>query len=70
MCRKLEARRRGVIVRPLGDVVILMPPLSISMAELRALVSVVTESIRAAVPVAELDPAAAGRSQAALLEAA
>ena len=28
----LEARRRGVIVRPLGDVVVLMPPLSISKA--------------------------------------
>ncbi len=28
----LEARRRGVIVRPLGDVIVLMPPLSISKA--------------------------------------
>ena len=26
----LEARRRGAIIRPLGDVVVLMPPLSIS----------------------------------------
>ena len=25
-----EARRRGAIIRPLGDVIILMPPLSIS----------------------------------------
>ena len=66
----LEARERGVIVRPLGDVVILMPPLSISKAELRTLVSVVAASIRAAFPVAELDPAAAWRSQAALLDAA
>jgi adenosylmethionine-8-amino-7-oxononanoate aminotransferase len=66
----LEARERGVIVRPLGDVVILVPPLSISKAELQTLVSVVAESIRAAFPVAELDRAAAWRSQAALLDAA
>ena len=66
----LAARERGVIVRPLGDVVIMMPPLSISAAELRRLVTVVSESIRAAYPVAELDPAAAGRSQAMLLDAA
>ena len=41
----LEARKRGVIVRPLGDVIILMPPLSISKADLRRLVSVTAESI-------------------------
>ena len=34
----LAARRRGAIVRPLGDVVVLMPPLSITEAELDALV--------------------------------
>ena len=31
----LEARKRGAIVRPLGDTVVLMPPLSITEAELR-----------------------------------
>ena len=31
----LEARARGAIVRPLGDVVVLMPPLAISLGELR-----------------------------------
>jgi adenosylmethionine-8-amino-7-oxononanoate aminotransferase len=66
----LEARRRGVIVRPLGDVVVLMPPLSITKQELRRLVTVVADSIRAAYPVAELDPGAKGRLDAALLEAA
>ena len=66
----LEARRRGVIIRPLGDIVILMPPLSISKQELRRLVGVVAESIRAASPVTALDTAAAGRADAALLEAA
>jgi adenosylmethionine---8-amino-7-oxononanoate aminotransferase len=44
----LEARRRGAIIRPLGDVVVLMPPLSISETELRGLVEVTAESIEAA----------------------
>jgi adenosylmethionine---8-amino-7-oxononanoate aminotransferase len=44
----LEARDRGVIVRPLGDVVILMPPLTISKASLRRLVEAVGESVAAA----------------------
>ena len=44
----LEARERGAIVRPLGDVVVLMPPLSISKGDLRRLVEIVTESIEAA----------------------
>ncbi|MGZ5360113.1 MAG: adenosylmethionine--8-amino-7-oxononanoate transaminase [Solirubrobacterales bacterium] len=66
----LEARRRGVIVRPLSDVIVLMPPLSIAKGELVRLVEVVAESIRAAYPVASLDTAAAGRAGAALLEAA
>jgi adenosylmethionine---8-amino-7-oxononanoate aminotransferase len=65
-----EARRRGVIVRPLGDVIVLMPPLSISKQDLRRLVEVVGQSIRAATPVADLDAGAKGRLDAALLEAA
>jgi adenosylmethionine---8-amino-7-oxononanoate aminotransferase len=43
----LEARRRGAIVRPLGDVVVLMPPLAISEAELERLVGIVADSVRA-----------------------
>jgi adenosylmethionine---8-amino-7-oxononanoate aminotransferase len=66
----LEARRRGVIVRPLGDVIVLMPPLSISKQDLKRLIQVVGQSIRAAYPVAELDSGAKGRLDAALLEAA
>jgi adenosylmethionine-8-amino-7-oxononanoate aminotransferase len=66
----LEARHRGVIVRPLGDVIVLMPPLSISKQDLRRLVEVVGQSIRAAYPVTELDTGAKGRLDAALLEAA
>lgn len=41
----LEARQRGIILRPLGDVIILMPPLSCSSEELRNLVNVVADSI-------------------------
>ena len=44
----LEARERGAIVRPLGDVIVLMPPLTISKADLARLVAIVAESIRAA----------------------
>jgi adenosylmethionine-8-amino-7-oxononanoate aminotransferase len=44
----LEARRRGAIVRPLGDVVVLMPPLSISEDELCRLVEIVAKSIESA----------------------
>jgi adenosylmethionine---8-amino-7-oxononanoate aminotransferase len=45
----LEARRRGAIIRPLGDVIVLMPPLAISQADLRRLVAITAESIDAAV---------------------
>jgi adenosylmethionine-8-amino-7-oxononanoate aminotransferase len=41
----LAARRRGAIVRPLGDVVVLMPPLSISEAELHRLVAITAAAI-------------------------
>jgi adenosylmethionine-8-amino-7-oxononanoate aminotransferase len=41
----LAARRRGAIVRPLGDVVVLMPPLAISEADLRRLVEITGEAI-------------------------
>src|SRR6476659_450162 len=37
----LEARRRGAIVRPLGDVIVLMPPLSITKTDLKRLVAIV-----------------------------
>jgi adenosylmethionine-8-amino-7-oxononanoate aminotransferase len=41
----LAARRRGAIVRPLGDVVVLMPPLAISKQELKRLLTIVSDSI-------------------------
>ena len=54
----LEARRRGAIIRPLGDVVVLMPPLAISEDDLRRLVAITAEAIAAATFAAAL-PAAA-----------
>ncbi len=39
------ARRRGAIVRPLGDVVVLMPPLAISEEELCHLVQITAASV-------------------------
>jgi len=45
----LEARRRGAIVRPLGETIVLMPPLTISKADLTRLVGIVGEAIEAAV---------------------
>jgi adenosylmethionine-8-amino-7-oxononanoate aminotransferase len=44
----LEARKRGAIIRPLSDVIVLMPPLSMSEDELRSLIEIVQESIRVA----------------------
>jgi adenosylmethionine-8-amino-7-oxononanoate aminotransferase len=44
----LAARRRGAIVRPLGDIVVLMPPLSIDADELRRLVEITAASIEEA----------------------
>jgi adenosylmethionine-8-amino-7-oxononanoate aminotransferase len=44
----LEARKRGASIRPLGDVIVLMPPLSISAADLKRLVEITATSIRSA----------------------
>ena len=54
----LEARARGAIVRPLGDVVVLMPPLSISERELVRLVAITAEAIAAATGAPEVAAAA------------
>ena len=40
-----ETRRQGVILRPLGDVIVLMPPLSITAEELDQLIFVVGSAI-------------------------
>jgi len=41
-----KAREKGLIIRPLGNVVVLMPPLSISPEELRRLVEITSEAIK------------------------
>ena len=41
----LEARKRSVMIRPLGDVIVLMPPLSITDGELATLLDVVYDCI-------------------------
>jgi len=53
----LEARRRGAIIRPLGDVLVLMPPLSISNEDLTRLVGITAEAVETVVS-AELPQAA------------
>ena len=40
-----RAREKGLIIRPLGDVIVLVPPLSISLQELKSLVRITAESI-------------------------
>lgn len=42
-----EAVRRGVLLRPLGDVVVIMPPLTITDGELERIVDVLVASIEA-----------------------
>ena len=54
----LEARARGAIIRPLGDTVVLMPPLCIDPAELRRLVEITASAIAAAAGAAALAAAA------------
>jgi adenosylmethionine-8-amino-7-oxononanoate aminotransferase len=53
----LAARRRGAIVRPLGDVVVLMPPLAITLRELRRLLTIVADSVAEVVAGAAEEPA-------------
>jgi adenosylmethionine-8-amino-7-oxononanoate aminotransferase len=48
----LAARERGAIVRPLGDTIVLVPPLSISGEDLARLLDIVVEAIEAACPAA------------------
>lgn len=43
-----EVRTRGMLIRPLGNVIILMPPLSVDLRTLRRMVRILAESIHAA----------------------
>ncbi|MDP3296306.1 MAG: adenosylmethionine--8-amino-7-oxononanoate transaminase [Thermodesulfovibrionia bacterium] len=41
-----KARKKGLIIRPLGNVIVLMPPLSISHQELKGLIQITAEAIK------------------------
>jgi adenosylmethionine-8-amino-7-oxononanoate aminotransferase len=41
-----RAREKGLLIRPLGNVVVLMPPLCISQQELKTLIRITSEAIR------------------------
>ncbi|PJC73805.1 MAG: L-lysine--8-amino-7-oxononanoate transaminase, partial [Syntrophobacterales bacterium CG_4_8_14_3_um_filter_49_14] len=43
----MEARKRGLIIRPLGNVIVLMPPLSMTISEMDRLCDIAFDSIRA-----------------------
>jgi adenosylmethionine-8-amino-7-oxononanoate aminotransferase len=42
-----EARKLGLLLRPLGNVIVLMPPLSTTIPELRRMAGIVTKAIKA-----------------------
>ncbi|MFI5224218.1 MAG: aminotransferase class III-fold pyridoxal phosphate-dependent enzyme, partial [Nitrospirales bacterium] len=44
----MDARRRGLLLRPIGNVMILIPPLSTSLPELRRMVDILRTSIEIA----------------------
>jgi adenosylmethionine---8-amino-7-oxononanoate aminotransferase len=46
----LAARRRGAVIRPLGDVMVLMPALAISQPDLRRLVAITASAIAEVTP--------------------
>lgn len=41
-----ECRRHGLIIRPLGDVIVLMPPLAISIRDIRRMTDIVYRAIK------------------------
>ncbi len=41
----LEARKRGAFLRPLGDIIVVMPPLSITTEELTRLMDIIYDSV-------------------------
>ncbi|MEO6496687.1 MAG: adenosylmethionine--8-amino-7-oxononanoate transaminase [Solirubrobacteraceae bacterium] len=54
----LAARRRGAIIRPLGDTIVLMPPLSTELGELRRLVEITAGAITEATGASQMPLAA------------
>jgi len=46
-----EARKRGVLLRPLGNLIVLMPPLAIARKDLGRLAEVIVQSVEKVLPV-------------------
>lgn len=44
----MEARERGLIIRPLGDVIVVMPPLSVTESEIKKTMKIIFDSVRKA----------------------
>ena len=42
----MEARKRGLIIRPLSDIIVIMPPLSISKVDLSGMLDIIYQSIK------------------------
>ena len=49
-CPRSRVRRHGVILRPLGDVIVLMPPLAMGLDDLKTIVSAVESELQALRP--------------------
>ena len=41
----MEARRRGLLLRPIGNVIVLMPPLSVTPRELQRMTGILRQAI-------------------------
>jgi adenosylmethionine-8-amino-7-oxononanoate aminotransferase len=57
----MEARRQGLLLRPIGNVIVLMPPLSVSKRELARMVEILRDSIETLSRVSHRKAAAARR---------
>jgi len=44
----LEARKRGLLIRPLGHIIVIMPPLIIKIPEIDRMLDIIHESIQIA----------------------
>ena len=44
----MEAKKHGLIIRPLGDTIVIMPPLSITMTELKKMMDIIYRCIKSA----------------------
>ncbi len=49
----IETRSRGLLLRPIGNVIVLMPPLSTSLPELRRMVEILRDAITTVTPITQ-----------------